>query len=540
MNDDDQLGPFDLDAWGPPAKTDPLTDEIIARAREDQDTTLAAFDLSAWEAPAGEPGLADAVIARLHAPAAAAALEVAPPRRKRWWLAGGAIAASAATIAIALGVQHNPADGAGSVVATAPTHVALGASSADVDAGAEVHWRRAGHKLVVEQRRGIATWRVGGEDTLVIDGATVASIEAHGASLRVEVDMNLADARLLGATAATAVALAAITVIVYEGHVKVSNGSGTMTVNAGDVVAVKSGSPPSRDDADKLARLRATLAPDQGAEPVEPKPPAPAPPSPPAAPLDGDLVHAGMSKVRAQLAACGNGFTGAVKVQLEITPAGTVKNLSISPSGLAFEGCLKSVLGSAKFAASSGGRVSYPISFVGATCDAKLLAQQGHDAFSRGSNAAALASWEKAFACAGDLTLIPKLFLASCKTKNASKAKLYFTKLPKGQQSIVAACLNNGIDPRTPASPKVPPPTCDATALTANGDNKFASGQYAGALATYQLALACKYTEAVVAKAFVAACRSKNEPAAKSLFTKLPASRQNLVQVCLSQAIDPR
>ena len=46
-------------------------------------------------------------------------------------------------------------------------------------------------------------------------------------------------------------------------------------------------------------------------------------------------------------------------------------------------------------------------------------------------------------------TLVPKVVLAACNSKNLGKAKLYYPKLSTTQQpSIVQRCLDNKIDPR--------------------------------------------------------------------------------------------
>jgi hypothetical protein len=193
------------------------------------DDELAAIDLSAWEAPPAPAGLADAVLARMgDVPTtevgAAIPLEPQPARRTRALVIG---AASAATLALVLGgyallSSTRPAGPpAGSVIADRARSLALDGVVADLDVGAEVRWQRSGSTLAVEQRAGAAAWRVADDTKLVIDaGATVASVEASGASLRVEVKMNNTDARVIGASALTAAAVSLVTVTVYSGHVK--------------------------------------------------------------------------------------------------------------------------------------------------------------------------------------------------------------------------------------------------------------------------------------------------------------------------------
>ncbi len=205
--------------------------------RDDDDNMLADYDLSAWEVPPPSPGLADAVIARAKQPAGVAPVEELagkPARRRRGLVIGGAlVAVLAAALAFVLwGTERAPQDGGGDVIAEKAQRVELGGSRVQLDPGAELHWRRDKHRLSVAQPRGAATWQVHGDDTLVIDaGAMVASVEATGASLRVEVKMNLSDGRVIGASALTAAVVALVTVVVYEGHVKVSSAGQTVVVD---------------------------------------------------------------------------------------------------------------------------------------------------------------------------------------------------------------------------------------------------------------------------------------------------------------------
>jgi hypothetical protein len=211
------------------------------------DDDLKDYDLSAWDAPAPPIGLADGVLARMTATDAAIAVALQRRGTRRWWIAGG-VAAAAAVASLALWIAlrtPDHGDATGAVIATAPEHLELGATSANLDRGAYLKWWRTGSTLHVEQAHGGATWLVGGDDHLVIDaGATVATVDATGASLRVEVSMNMTDVRVIGASAATAAAVAMVTVVVYEGHVKATGGGQTMVVVPGTTVEVKPGQPP--------------------------------------------------------------------------------------------------------------------------------------------------------------------------------------------------------------------------------------------------------------------------------------------------------
>lgn len=206
------------------------------------DDQLTAYDLSAWDVPPPAPGLVDAVIARARQPAPVAALDTGdgvggPVRRKRrWWIAATASAVAIAGILVGVsGIQRTPNDGHGEVIAASARTLAIGPTTAALDPGAEVRWRRDKRRISVAQPNGTALWNVAVEDTLVIDaGAMVATVEASGASLRVEVKMiNASDARAVGISAATALAVALVTIVVYEGTVRVRHEGQTVNVVPG-------------------------------------------------------------------------------------------------------------------------------------------------------------------------------------------------------------------------------------------------------------------------------------------------------------------
>ena len=168
------------------------------------DEDLRELDLSAWEVPPPSADLADRVIARMREPVGAAAVEPVVRASRKWWL-GGAVAAVVAAAALALVVGRGGAGGAdfGAVIADRAREVSIGDTRGELDRGAMLVWRREGDVLVVAQAGGTATWRTGNGQRLRIE-ATEASIDATGASLRVEVPMNMSDGRLIGASALTA------------------------------------------------------------------------------------------------------------------------------------------------------------------------------------------------------------------------------------------------------------------------------------------------------------------------------------------------
>lgn len=81
-------------------------------------------------------------------------------------------------------------------------------------------------------------------------------------------------------------------------------------------------------------------------------------------------------------------------------------------------------------------------------CDADSQRQKGDDHLSTGMDAAALAAFEASMRCRPDASLFKKAFLAACRSKNASRAKYFYSKLPAGQAgSLAQMCIRVGIDP---------------------------------------------------------------------------------------------
>ena len=199
------------------------------------------LDLHAWAAAPPPRNLADAVIARVVATEEAIAV-TARRRMRRYAVAGGALAtALAAGVALWLGLRGpapEPATGDDVVIAAVPRHVELGGIGADLDRGAAIRIHRGGDTLHVVQS-GTARWDVPAAETLVIDAGSSASIEATGASLRVETQMNLSDIRIASSAALTAAAVALATVTVYEGHVKATSAGQTVVVQPHDTVAIE-------------------------------------------------------------------------------------------------------------------------------------------------------------------------------------------------------------------------------------------------------------------------------------------------------------
>src|SRR5258706_6137549 len=209
------------------------------------DGELHEYDLDAWEVPAPPSGLADRVIAEARKGAAVVAYEARErPRTRRVLLAAGvgALVAGGAIAAVFAVGAHHAAPVHGSVVAERAQHVDLDSATAELDTGASIAWTRHGDTLLVDQPRGNASWRIG-DDHLQLETAG-AQIDASGASLRVEVHMQLSDVRVVGASTVVAAAVAVVTVVVYEGHVQVRSARQTGNVQPGATVEVRPGQPP--------------------------------------------------------------------------------------------------------------------------------------------------------------------------------------------------------------------------------------------------------------------------------------------------------
>ncbi len=450
--------------------------------RDDDDDALADYDLSAWDVPPPSPGLADAVISRAKQPVGVAATEdpIGKPVR-RWWIGGVVAAGVAATLAVGLwGLQRAPQDGGGDVVATHAQLVELGPSSALLDPGAEMHWRRDKHRMTVTQPRGAASWTIHGDDTFVIDaGAMVASVEASGASLRVEVTMNVSDARVIGASALTAAVVAMVTVVVYEGRVKVASGGQTVTVEPGTTLELRN--------------------------------PALAPP-----PVAVGAATDQLAEMDRQIAELRRLVEASQKRTVDPVPCDEVACVLNNYEG---ECCLKF----------KKAPKSQPPAV--AACDAAALTKKGDANIGAGMFAAALASYEQALQCKPDKATLKKAGMAACRSKNGVKARAIIAKLPGDMGLAIAQiCVREGIDPKSTG--------CDANALRTQGQDALQIGADVVALEKFEASLACKSDASTIRLAFMAACRSKNADRARRHYAQLPsATVTGIVQICVRNGI---
>ncbi|NVB85175.1 MAG: hypothetical protein HOV81_42810 [Kofleriaceae bacterium] len=565
----------------------------------DDDDVLKDYDLEAWEAPEPPEDLADGVIARLGGTEVGAAVPVEPatPRRRALLIGGVAAAVVAATLgtyALIGSTRHEPATN-GVVLADRAQSLSLAGVKADLDLGADVRWRRDGKTIRVDQRAGTAAWRVDDKTSLVIDaGATVASVEATGASLRVEVQMNSMDAKIIGASALTAAAVAMVTVVVYEGHVKVSSaGAHTVIVEPGSTWTSAPPAPapvvagtPGEDDIEVAPDPKQTPPVAVGSDgdvTVDHRAPAPTEASacdevscvlsnyegpccaalrddarrapqqnkPAAKGLDRQTITDGIAKVKPQVLECGDKHpaNGKVKAAVKVHPDGRVTNVEIKETPNAELGaCVARVLQSARFAETeSGGSFVYPFVFDRPVatafdpfasprplgCNAEALKAKGQELAKQDEHADALEKFEEALQCMPSAELLQLAFTAACNSSDYKKAKLYYPKLSAdAQQKLALACARNNV-------PYDADSTCDAKAVKDKGLEYVTNGQHAAALAQFEAAMRCKPSDELVQLAFMSACNSMNSTKAKVYYRKLPAAkREQLSMMCIRNKVE--
>ncbi len=556
------------------------------------------LDLSAWEAPPPPAELADQVIARVAGAVVASAPESRAPRRRGWVIASiavAAIAAAAGVLLIARGT-HRAAPASGSVIADQARSLSLDSVRADLDPGAHVAWHRESGSLQVSQRAGTVAWRVTGDDRLVIDaGATVASVEATGASLRVEVKMNQTDARTIGVTALTAAAVSLVTVVVYEGHVKVggSHGQPTVIVQPGSTYTV---TPPTTRLVEPpivgaspaiVADLRITAGESATIHVAAP---------PLSVQLDmpdgctlfvGDTrqmntavtLDEGVHPYRLDCKiASQTGQSGALTVVVDTAQApvaaenadGPVLRIdqiewsddrtfirgqatpraSLSTSGIdwpVLDGFFVVALPPEQVASLRLEHVKRGVHYfvlrksqavaagprtVGPPCDAAKLRDQAIDRTNLGQHAAALVLYERALACKpGDAGLTRLAFMSACNALDQPKANKLFQKL-----SVADRAKYKGICGRNQIDVDDGTASCDAEASKEKGMSNINKGQHAAALSEFEASLRCKDDPYVRQLAFMEACASSNAAKANLYYARLSKQqREKFRQICIRQ-----
>ena len=509
---------------------------------------MSEIDFSAWEAPPPPDGLADAVIARMAEPEPLPE----PTPRRRWVIA----ASAAAVLAIAGGVwaivrnrEPAPPD-RGEVVADKAQHVELGGVSADLDRGADVRWHRTSHGLVVEQRAGAASWHIGRDEHMTI-GAAVASIEATGdaagASLRVEVPMNLSDAKVIGASAVTAATVAMLTVVVYEGHVKVASSGKTVVVQPGTTYTVQ----PAAPQPVTVAHDKRTIA-VLGLEG-----------------WNGDAVpHELVNDLRDRAKVGSGSFQLAPASDKELVDEKLLHDCEAeAPACMAAIG---NDIGADAliYGSITSQRVGYEVTL--------KLFDVGHQRVERSSTHLIVASDSQGPQLAGwaarlynelagddtrpdvpDEAAVQQILAANADELRACldrSALLGVTITPFGKVATVTVdgtdappCISNEInDLAFPASKqggtftrKLQKPGCDVDALIEEGNSYMSTrGDANAALAKYEAAIACKDDERTQRLAFMAACNATNVTKAREHWAKLPEkSRTMMLQMCVRNGI---
>jgi hypothetical protein len=443
---------------------------------------LEPFDLSAWEVPPPPADLADAVIERLGGTdvgiAAIAVDEQRAPRRG-WIIAAAAVAALVLALGVwsLIGAMHQAAPTSGAVVADKARSLSLDTVHADLDAGADVRWRRDGNVLRVEQRAGNVMWRVDTDEKLVIDaGATSASVEATGANLRVEVKMNATDARVIGGVALTAAAVAMVTVVVYEGHVKVGKPNQqtivvapgtTYKVNALDDTGPTVGAslPANRNKVAVLglelvgdgggnapvvtsvlsASIRAFAA-KQGTYMVAPGTDKEL--------LDEKLMSNCADEAPACMAAIGANLGVDALVFGHIERSGKTYGITLKLLDVAKQEVVGNTVELLPAAEAGGAKLDevahklyLSVLGVATTCDADVLKEQGMQNINMGQHAAALANFEQSLRCKDDPYVRQLAFMESCASKNSPRAKHHFRLLSAVQQAKFAQmCIRQQVD----------------------------------------------------------------------------------------------
>ncbi|HEY5945994.1 MAG TPA: hypothetical protein VIV40_10915 [Kofleriaceae bacterium] len=448
------------------------------------DDMLDEFDLSAWEAPPPPVDLADAVIDRMGGTDVGIAVPVEEHRvPKRGWIIGGVAVAVVVLVVGAWSLirsTHHAAPASGRVVAEHARSLSLDTVHADLDAGADVRWKREGDELRVEQRTGKVTWHVDRDQKLVIDaGARLASVEATGANLRVEVQMNAMDARVIGASALTAAAVAMVTVVVYEGHVKVRDPNQqtvvvapgtTYKVNATDDSAPTVGAsvPQARHD-NRVAILGLELLGAPGGD----------------APVVAQVLSASLRAVARKqgpfelgpgtdkdlvdeklLANCANeappcmaaigenlGVDKLIYGSLQRTSDKPGYSLALSLFDVSAKRVERAIVRTFdEDKAQGAGLDAYARQFYGdvvgasTVCDADVLKEEGMQHINMGQHAAALAKFEDSLACKQDPYVVQLAFMESCSSANSAKAKQYYKQLTAAQQSKFAVmCIRQKV-----------------------------------------------------------------------------------------------
>ena len=450
---------------------------------EDDDLGI---DLDAWQAPPPPAGIADGVLARMREQQGTQVTvsPVEPERSKAPWLVGGIAAAAGIVAIVAFGIKRAPANGHGIVTADKPMQLALDSSSAELDPGARVEWQRQRHALTANQT-GTATWHVHDGDSLTIRipsvDAAVASVDARDANLRVEVQMD--PKKTIALSAGTSAAVALVTVVVFNGTVKVTSADTTQQVSAGSAITIKAkgenvisqemavgASPDTQKLLAELAEKQKLIEKLQAY--VDAANTAPVkdacdevscvlnnyegkccqqfriPDS-----LTREHISVGMAALKTKIDECGIRLNGKVTARVTVDADGSVASVDVKTPNDAAPSlgsevsakCMEDVIRGATFRETrSGGTFTYPFVFHSSCADADESFSKGMDAFSSGSPAEALPLFEKAFACKHDDNTRKFVFASACKAHDLNKARQYWRQMTQSMKDSMAMfCVSN-------------------------------------------------------------------------------------------------
>jgi outer membrane biosynthesis protein TonB len=403
------------------------------------------------------------------------------------------------------GLMRAPRDSYGELSASRARHLDLGGSSADLDAGAELRWNRDRHRITAHQVRGTVRWTVADDDTLVIDpgGSTAVTIEASGASLRVEVQMNVSDARMLGATSLSAAVAALVTVVVYQGHVQATSGGQTVNVAPGSTIELGPQRPP------------------QVPPPIEPRVQPPEPVAVGASPTDvqqiKDQLAAAQTKIAALTAELAETTPDPINVApgeldaLRLTGDKLVVPDADTKAAIARAGATR-VIGSFKLCVNRKGSVS---SF-------DVLTSTRFPGYDQ-SIMRAMADW----------TYRP--FLHDGKATPVCTA-ITFVYTPEPASTSARPTPTR---PTPPSAPLGECATMNVEDLIMQSNNQYANGYANAALSIVIKALACKQDVRMYRLAATYACSAHDAGTAKAMFAKVPAQFQAAIEQKCQQESTP-
>ncbi len=166
-------------------------------------------------------------------------------------------------------------------------------------------------------------------------------------------------------------------------------------------------------------------------------------------------------------------------------------------------------------------------------CDADAFDEKARNAEAIGQHAAALVSFEAAIACKPTDRRYQLAFMSACNDGNVDKAREYYPTVVGNRESLAQMCYRNGISKQMLTAPA----NCDAAALDEKARQQEATGQHAGALASFEQAIACKPTDRRYQLAFMSACNAANLSKARLYYRKVVGNRANLAQMCVRNGI---